>query len=164
MSLQIVKGAQVTSRYGVKRNIVANGKTIQDMHNGLDIVSKFNDDDLLSLYDGKVLFTTENDGTGCKTIVTAHGGVIQGGCVLLVLYAHCDKILVKQGQNIRRGQVVGKMGNTGLSTAKHLHTSMYVIPSNKWHNKTTNEWYKWDYKTRDDFEINPNKILKLYKE
>lgn len=37
------------------------------------------------------------------------------------LYAHLDKTLVKQGQQVKRGDVVGLVGNTGMSTAPHLH-------------------------------------------
>jgi murein DD-endopeptidase MepM/ murein hydrolase activator NlpD len=37
------------------------------------------------------------------------------------LYAHCSKICVAVGQNVLQGQVVGWVGNTGKSTAPHLH-------------------------------------------
>jgi murein DD-endopeptidase MepM/ murein hydrolase activator NlpD len=37
------------------------------------------------------------------------------------LYAHLDKTLVKQGQQVKRGDVIGLVGNTGMSTAPHLH-------------------------------------------
>ena len=36
-------------------------------------------------------------------------------------YGHLDKIYVKEGQKIKRGQVIGEVGNTGLSMAPHLH-------------------------------------------
>ncbi|MCI5208856.1 MAG: hypothetical protein D3910_08695 [Candidatus Electrothrix sp. ATG2] len=37
------------------------------------------------------------------------------------VFAHMSKRLVKQGQRVQRGQVVGQMGNTGRSTGPHLH-------------------------------------------
>jgi murein DD-endopeptidase MepM/ murein hydrolase activator NlpD len=42
------------------------------------------------------------------------------------LYAHCSKICVAAGQNVLQGQVVGWVGNTGKSTAAHLHWEVYV--------------------------------------
>ncbi len=37
------------------------------------------------------------------------------------LYAHLDEVLVRRGQEVKRGDVIGLVGNTGASTAPHLH-------------------------------------------
>lgn len=42
----------------------------------------------------------------------------------LITYAHLKETLVKEGENIKQGQIVAKSGNTGLSTGPHLHYSV----------------------------------------
>jgi len=62
-------------------------------------------------------------------------------------YAHCNKILVKKGQRVTRGQVIGKVGNSGKSTAPHLHYEVRknnrpVDPINFFFNDLTPEEYE----------------------
>lgn len=48
-------------------------------------------------------------------IIIDHGGGVT------TLYAHCEKILVKQGQKVTKGDVIGKVGSAGWSSGYHLH-------------------------------------------
>ncbi len=65
--------------------------------------------------DGKVVkVLTHKRGYG-KHIVIDHGYGYK------TMYAHLSEFDVKKGQKIKRGQVIGKVGSTGLSTAPHLH-------------------------------------------
>ena len=78
---------------------------------------------------------------GTPIITTANGKVIEkgydalgfGNYVLIrhkygffTKYAHMDKVYVGEGENVSQGQVIGTMGNTGLSTASHLHYEVRI--------------------------------------
>ena len=52
--------------------------------------------------------------------VRLNHGVYDGG-LLQSRYAHMSRILVKQKQNVYRGQIIGYMGSTGNATGQHLH-------------------------------------------
>jgi murein DD-endopeptidase MepM/ murein hydrolase activator NlpD len=47
--------------------------------------------------------------------------LIESGDGWATLYAHFDKILVSEGQKVRKGEVIGAMGRTGRATGVHLH-------------------------------------------
>ena len=162
IKLTVLKDAVCTSKYGVKRNIkCTNGKTVVDVHSGVDLVSKTGNKDLLAVADGKVIYLTHNDGTGAKTIVTAYHNILPFGFVLLVLYTHCDSFSVKNGQAIKKGQKIATLGATGNVSAAHVHVSTYYIPPLTWKDKN-GKYYTWNYKTRDQFEIDPNLLLHVY--
>ncbi|MDR1431069.1 MAG: peptidoglycan DD-metalloendopeptidase family protein [Propionibacteriaceae bacterium] len=80
---------------------------------------------LFAMADGKVtstLPTRSSNGLGNYTIIsygTYKGKSISSG------YAHQSKIIVKVGQQVSQGQVVGYVGTTGLSTGCHLHLQIY---------------------------------------
>jgi murein DD-endopeptidase MepM/ murein hydrolase activator NlpD len=73
--------------------------------------------------------------------------MIDHGFGFKTFYAHCSKILVKRGQQIKRGQVIAKVGNTGKSTAPHLHYEVHknnrpIDPINYFFSDITPEEYE----------------------
>jgi hypothetical protein len=72
--------------------------------------------------------------------------VVNHGYGVKTLYAHMDKFNVKSGQKVKRGEVIGFVGNTGLSTAPHLHYEVQrsgerVNPINYFFNDLTADEY-----------------------
>jgi murein DD-endopeptidase MepM/ murein hydrolase activator NlpD len=52
--------------------------------------------------------------------------VIDHGFGTVTKFAHCSKILVREGQRVSRGQRIALVGNTGLATGPHLHYEVHV--------------------------------------
>ena len=63
------------------------------------------------------------------------------------LYAHMSKYIVKKGQKVKRGEVIGYVGNSGISTAPHLHYEVRkdnkkINPMNFYYNDLSPEEYE----------------------
>jgi murein DD-endopeptidase MepM/ murein hydrolase activator NlpD len=88
---------------------------VAKMHTGIDLIAATGVD-VKATGGGTVTEATSSlQGYGNK-IVIDHG--VDG---YTTLYAHLSKIKVKVGQKITRGEVIGEVGNTGMSIAPHLH-------------------------------------------
>ncbi len=94
----------VTSRYGWRR-----GRP----HRAIDI-DLITGDDVYSILDGKVRYVGYHSGHG-KTIVVRHYNGLE------TVYAHLSKYEVKVNTLVKKGQLIGKGGNTGRSRGSHLH-------------------------------------------
>jgi murein DD-endopeptidase MepM/ murein hydrolase activator NlpD len=105
---------RVTSSYGRRRHPIL-GYT--RMHAGVDFKASYGQP-IYAVSDGTVQFAGRHGGHG-NFVKLAHGGGLGTG------YAHMSRIAVRGGQSVRRGQVIGYVGSTGLSTGAHLHYEMY---------------------------------------
>lgn len=95
-------GAKVISPYGGRRG-----------HSGVDLKTKPNDE-ILAAFDGVVISSGPFAGYGnCIRIKHAYG--------FETLYSHQSKNLVKAGDKVKAGQVIGLTGRTGRATTEHLH-------------------------------------------
>ena len=111
----------ITSRFGPRRSPFFRGTTF---HHGIDIANE-EGTSIKAAADGIVTCSGWEGGYGKLT-------VIDHGYGYSTRYGHLKRSLVNIGQRVRRGQVIGFMGNTGRSTAPHLHFEIRVngIPVN----------------------------------
>lgn len=109
------KGGVVTSRFGYRW-----GKS----HNGIDIAHNTGDP-VYCAFDGIVTECGYVNGYGNK-ISIEHEGNIQ------TIYAHLSAIQTKIGAQVKKGDLIGKVGSTGNSTGPHLHFEVRVngVPIN----------------------------------
>ena len=87
-------------------------------HNGVDLGAPTGTP-IYASQAGTVLQAGANGGFG-NLVLIGHGDVIDGKYVTTG-YAHQSRIVVTRGQRVQRGQLIGYVGNTGLSTTPHLH-------------------------------------------
>jgi murein DD-endopeptidase MepM/ murein hydrolase activator NlpD len=85
----------------------------QAFHYGLDIVATYGNP-IIAPADGFVAEVNRSGQLG-NSIVLSHGGGIT------TMYGHLSKIDVRAGQKIKRGDLLGNVGNTGKSIGPHLH-------------------------------------------
>ncbi len=90
----------------------------QKMHTGIDFQGPLNTK-IVSTADGIVTLTKYSRTGYGNEIVIDHGS---GYCTR---YAHLNKILVNEGQEVKRGELIGLMGNTGRSTGTHVHYEVW---------------------------------------
>lgn len=104
----------ITSGFGMRRHPIL-GYT--RMHAGIDFKARWGTP-IVAASDGRV--TSAGRSSGCGIAVRLEHG---GG--LSTRYCHMSAMAVRPGMQVRRGQVIGYVGSSGLSTGPHLHYEMY---------------------------------------
>ncbi|BCD67316.1 peptidoglycan DD-metalloendopeptidase family protein [Nitratiruptor sp. YY09-18] len=107
----VVQEFRISAGFGWRKHPILHKK---EFHPGIDLAAK-----------GKVpIFATANG----IIIDAKHGRYGYGNVIKIAhvygfstLYGHLRKILVKKGDFVKKGQIIGYMGSTGLSTGQHLH-------------------------------------------
>jgi len=103
-----------SSRFGMRRHPILGYRR---MHSGLDFRASYGTP-IVAVTDGRVSGAGRMGGCG-NAVRLDHGGGLQ------TRYCHMSRMAVRSGQSVRRGQVIGYVGSTGLSTGAHLHYEMY---------------------------------------
>ena len=109
-----VKGL-LTSGFGYRSDPFTKKRTF---HGGIDIVAP-RGKEVKSTGDGIVIKTGRLQGLGLAVYVSHGYGIT-------TRYGHLLKIVAKEGDRIKRGDVIGLVGNTGRSTGYHLHYEVRV--------------------------------------
>lgn len=125
-SLQLpVNGGYISSEFGERE---ATTEKVSTNHKGIDIAVAIGTE-IFAAMSGKVIVSTTSATYG-KYIIIEEGN-------LKTVYAHCNELLVSEGQQVTKGEVIAKSGQTGNTTGPHLHFEVRT----------------------DDTPINPRQIL-----
>lgn len=112
------KSGVITSKYGMRIHPVTG---VRKKHTGIDLVCTANDK-VLAAEEGTVTLRTYSSsssyGNGVEIMHT-----LSDGTICYTFYAHLqdDSVSCQVGDTVQRGEVIGLMGNTGVSTGPHLH-------------------------------------------
>lgn len=122
--LKCIPAIQPVSNKDLKKTASGYGMRIDPIYK----TSKFHEGMDFSASTGTPIYATGN-GTVTKAGWQSGYGrvvVINHGYGYETLYAHMNKIDVRKGQKVVRGEVIGEVGNTGKSTGPHLHYEVHV--------------------------------------
>jgi len=109
------RDAVITAHFGDKRTL--NGKKTTQ-HFGLDLDGSTGDE-IRAANDGRVVMVRDCYTSG-NTVLVEHGAG------LITSYFHMSKFLVKPGQEVKRGELLGLVGKTGRVTGPHLHFGAHI--------------------------------------
>ena len=129
-------GKVITSKFGKRKHPVTK---INSFHKGVDIRAKTGEK-LFATADGFVRNADYSELSGNRIVITHNFG-------FETRYSHLKKFLVSPGDVVHKGDLIGYSGNTGRSSAPHLHYEIRYL------GKATDphEFLKWEFGTNDIF-------------
>jgi biotin carboxyl carrier protein len=101
---------------GIKTSVFASSRS-SGQHHGLDIAAAAGTE-ILAAHAGTVVEA------GWKSSVYGYAVLLDHGNGWQTLYAHCSKVLVDVGDEVKQGQKIALVGSTGNSTGPHLHLEL----------------------------------------
>ncbi|OJU10135.1 MAG: hypothetical protein BGN88_12205 [Clostridiales bacterium 43-6] len=109
-SMLVPCAGPISSGFGPRVNPITKKNEI---HGGIDIAAAYNTEIKVAL-SGTVKTVGKATGYGNYIVVSHNNG-------LETLYGHCNKIIAKEGQPVKKGDTIALVGSTGLSTGPHCH-------------------------------------------
>lgn len=128
--LALPVNSTISSRYGMRINPITHK---EELHPGVDIPANTGTP-IHAAFAGEVIESRKGTTFGNFIKIKTEKDIIS-------VYAHCSKLLVKNGQKVVKGQTIGKVGSTGMSLGPHLHFEVW----------------------RDDRTVNPASLLNFKK-
>jgi len=107
---------RISTEFGMQRYV--NGR-LSYRHRGIDIAAP-EGTPVLAAADGVVSLADDSFLLHGQTVVVDHGHGVS------TLYIHMSEIAVEQGETVKQGQTVGRVGATGVATGPHLHFAVYA--------------------------------------
>lgn len=127
---------KISSPFGVTRTLTRlDGSTMTRVHHGIDFACPIGTP-IRAFYDGDIFITgwedpnNHNKGLGYRVWqkFKYEGKMVYGW------YAHCSKILVNPGEDVKAGQRIALSGLNGEATGPHLHTQFREMNTGEWLN------------------------------
>lgn len=151
----------ITSFYG-NRTYTYQGKQVKDFHRGIDLIANPNNrnEEIVAFEDGVVTSLRKKGkqyGDGCYVRIKHKNG-------LYTLYYHLksNSICVEVGQEVKKGEVLGIIGTTGVSTGVHLHFQI-----DKGNNSSSINPYDYLFKDKkliEESQVNKKSIEEIAKD
>ena len=106
---------RISSNFGKRRDPIT-GHTAY--HEGLDIAADYGED-IRAAAAGTVTHCGTYKALG-RAVIISHGHSLE------TIYGHTSRILVKEGQKVKKGQIIARVGSSGRSTGPHLHFQVQI--------------------------------------
>jgi hypothetical protein len=110
-----VRAGYISSTFGFRKDPFRGGGAF---HKGIDFAG-VRGSPVLAVAEGVVTFSGRQSGYGNLVEIRHSDGKV-------TRYGHCDRLLVKEGAAIERGQTIATLGSTGRSTGPHVHFEVLI--------------------------------------
>ena len=120
----------ISSEFGYRKNPMGGLEGDMRLHKGVDLVGPYNSP--IKAVKSGVVVEHWPPPNGYFKGHPIYGGlvVIEHSDGIFTLYAHFKDTFVKEGQKVKKGEIIGIQGSTGMATGDHLHFEVITNPLN----------------------------------